>query len=353
MVDRGPTRALLPHASKAGDSAILLRMRAIIVHALGDPDVLTLGSKETPDPGPGEVLVRLHAIGVNFSDTERRRGAYDPPELPWIPGNEGAGIVEVLGSGVEPKWLGRRVAFWAFRTTGTYAEYACVPAAALFALADGIEFSIAAALPVQGLTAYGLSHAATALARGQSALVHAAAGGVGALLLQLLRDRGVRVFGTASSAAKLAFVESLGAAPLPYGPSLPELVRAANGGHGVDAVFDSVGRATQADSLAALAPYGHLIFFGEASGSPNAIHPDELYGRSLKVSSFWLATDPPERWAAARDDLQRRVMEGRLRITLGQTFPLAEAAEAHRRLEQRRTHGKLLLIPTAESRQSI
>jgi NADPH2:quinone reductase len=326
-------------------------MRAIIVHVFGGPDVLTLGSTEIPRPGPGEVLVRLHAIGVNFSDTERRRGAYDPPELPWIPGNEAAGLVEDLGSGVGKEWLRRRVAFWAFRTTGTYAEYACVPVSTLFTLVDGIEFSTAAALPAQGLTAYGLSHTATALVPGHSALVHAAAGGVGALLVQLLRDRGVRVFGTASSPEKRAFVEALGAIPLPYGPALPELVRGANEGRGVDAVFDSVGRATQADSLAMLAPYGHLVFFGEASGSPTPIHPDELYDRSLKVSSFWLATDPPERWAEARNDLQRRVVEGQLRITLGQTFPLAEAAEAHRRLEQRQTHGKLLLKPalTAES----
>jgi NADPH2:quinone reductase len=218
---------------------------------------------------------------------------------------------------------------------------------ALFNMLDSIEFPIAAALPVQGLTAYGLSHVATSLAPGQTALVHAAAGGVGALLVQLLRSRGVRVFGTASSPAKLAFVHDLGAVSLPYGAALPERVRVVNGGHGVDAVFDSVGRATQSDSLAALAPYGHLVFFGEASGSPVPIHPDELYGRNLKVSSFWLATDPPERWALARRELQRWVLDGRLRVTIGQIFPLAEAAEAHRRLEQRQTQGKLLLVPFA------
>jgi NADPH2:quinone reductase len=320
-------------------------MRAIVVQALGGPDVLTLGATDMPRPGPGEVLVRLHAIGVNFSDTERRRGTYDPPELPWIPGNEAAGVVEAVGPGVERQWLGRRVAFWAPRTTGTYAEYACAPAVSLFDLLDGLEFPSAAALPVQGLTAYGLSHVATSLASGQSALVHAAAGGVGALLVQLLRGRGVRVFGTASSPAKLAFVHDLGATSMSYGSDLPERVRAANGGQGVDAVFDSVGRATQSDSLAALAPYGHLVFFGEASGSPVPIHPDELYGRSLKVSSFWLATDPPERWTLARRELQRWVLDGELRIAIGQIFPLAEAAEAHRRLEQRQTHGKLVLVP--------
>jgi NADPH2:quinone reductase len=321
-------------------------VRAIVVRAFGDPDVLTLGDREVPRPGPGEALVRLHAVGVNFSDVERRRGSYDPPALPWVPGNEAAGVVEEVGPGVEPGWIGRRVAFWALSTTGTYAEYTCAPAPALSAVLDGLDFAVAAALPVQGLTAYGLSHAATALARGQSALVHAAAGGVGALLIQLLRDRGVRVFGTASSAAKRAFVRDLGAEPLPYEPDLPAQVRAANGGRGVDAVFDSVGRATQADSLAALAPYGQLIFFGEASGSPFPIHPDELYPRSLKVGSYWLPTDPPARWAAAMQELQRRVMDGSLRVTLGRTFPLAQAAEAHRQLEQRESSGKLVLIPT-------
>src|SRR5512138_1839017 len=138
-------------------------MRAIVVTRLGDPDVLTLGSREVPSPGPGDVRVRLHAIGVNFSDTERRRGTYDPPTLPWTPGNEGAGVVEAIGSGVPAEWLGRRVAFWAPRTSGTYAGHACAPAAACFHLLDGIDFATASALPVQGLTAYGLAFVATSL----------------------------------------------------------------------------------------------------------------------------------------------------------------------------------------------
>jgi len=322
-------------------------MQAIVVHAFGDPDVLTLTSLSTPQPGPGEVLVRLHAIGVNFSDTERRRGVYDPPTLPWIPGNEAAGIVEGVGPAVEAEWLGRRVAFWAPRTSGTYADYAVAPAAALFPLTETLDFEVAAALPAQGLTAYGLTHFATTLAPGQTALVHAAAGGVGALLVQLLRHRGVRVFGTASSTAKQEFIRGLGAIPLPYGPALPELLRATNGGLGVDAVFDSVGRATQADSLAVLTAYGHLVFFGEASGSPAPIHPDALYGRCLRVSSFGLGADPPERWVPARRDLLRWVAEGTLQVTVGHTFPLHQAAEAHRQLEQRQTHGKLVLVPAA------
>jgi NADPH2:quinone reductase len=322
-------------------------MRAIVVHALGEPEVLTLGAHPVPRPGPGEVLVRLQAVGVNFSDTERRRGIYDPPTLPWIPGNEAAGVVEALGAGVEPQWLGRRVAFWAPRTSGAYAEYTVTPANTLFALLDGLDIAVAAALPVQGLTAYGLAHFATALGPGQSALVHAAAGGVGALLVQLLRRRGVRVFGTASSDAKRESVRQLGATPLSYGPELPALVRGETDGRGVDAVFDSVGQATRAESLAALGLYGHLVFFGEASGAPAPVHPDELYPRNLRVSSFWLAADPPERWSTARRELQEWVLGGQLRVTIAQLLPLAEAAEAHRRLEQRQTQGKLILLPAA------
>jgi NADPH2:quinone reductase len=170
---------------------------------------------------------------------------------------------------------------------------------------------------------------------------------VGALLVQLLQHRGVRVFGTASSTTKQDLVRDLGAIPLPYGPGLPELIRAATGGRGVDAVFDSVGRATQADSLAALARYGQLIFFGEASGSPAPVHPDELYPRNLRIGSFWLAADPPERWDTARRELQDWVAAGWLRVIVGQAFPLADAAEAHRRLEQRQTRGKLILLPAA------
>jgi NADPH:quinone reductase len=322
-------------------------MQAIVVHALGDPDVLTLGEHPIPEPGRGQVLVRLEAVGVNFSDTERRRGIYDPPALPWIPGNEAAGVVEAVGDGVDREWLNRRVAFWAPRTSGTYAEYTVAPANALFALLDGIDMPVAAALPVQGLTAYGLAHFATALAPGQTALVHAAAGGVGVLLVQLLLQRGVRVFGTASSESKRELVRALGATPLPYGPESVTLARAHTDGRGLDAAFDSVGRTTQAESLAALGLYGQLVFFGEAGGSPTPIHPDELYPRNLRVSSFWLAADPPERWASARRELQELVLAGRLRVTVGQSFALAEAAEAHRRLEQRQSHGKLILLPAA------
>jgi NADPH2:quinone reductase len=319
-------------------------MRAIVVHTLGAPDVLQTGHRSLPEPGPGEVLVRLHAIGVNFSDTERRRGVYDPPPLPWTPGNEAAGVVEAVGPGTDPAWSGRRVAFWAPRTSGCYAEYATVSAAALFHLRDEVDFATAAALPAQGLTAYGLAHASTALPSGASALVHAAAGGVGTLLVQMLVRRGVRVFGTAS-AAKLSLVEAAGAVPMRYGPDLAERLRGATEGRGVDAVFDSVGRDTQEVSLAALALYGRLVWFGDSSGPPDPIQPDALYPRNLQVTAFWLAADPPERWDAARRELQEWTVSGALRVTIDRSYPLAEAAEAHRRLEARETRGKLILLP--------
>jgi NADPH:quinone reductase len=320
-------------------------MRAIVVHKLGAPDVLQTGHRPVPEAGPGEVLVRLQAIGVNFSDTERRRGVYDAPALPWTPGNEAAGTVEGAGAGAEA-WVGRRVAFWAPKTSGCYAEYATVAAAALFHLRDDIDFSTGAALPAQGLTAYGLARASTALGPGQSALVHAAAGGVGALLVQLLVGRGVRVFGTAS-AAKLPLVEAAGGEPMPYGRDLADRIRRSTDGRGVDAVFDSVGRDTQDASLAALALYGRLVWFGDSSGPPDPVSPDALYPKNLDVCAFWLAADPPERWDAARRELQDWVASGALRIAIDRTYPLERAAEAHRRLEARETRGKLILVPAS------
>lgn len=319
-------------------------MRAIVAHRLGPPEVLVLRDTGVPRPAAGEVLVRVHAVGVNFSDTERRRGAYDAPPLPWIPGNEAAGIVEAVGPGVASDWIGARVAFWASRTSGAYAEFTTVTTGALFRLREDLDFTRATALPVQGLTAYALSHASTRLEPGQRALVHAAAGGVGALLVQLLRLRGVSVFGTGSTSAKLELIRQLGAIPLPYGPALSSALAEQTEGRGVDAVFDSVGRPTQEQSLAALGRYGQLVFYGESGGSPTPIHPDALYPRNLSVSSFWLAADPPERWASARQQLQELVVGGQLRIAVDRTYPLADAAEAHRRLEDRQTLGKLVLL---------
>ncbi len=330
-------------------------MRAIVVHKLGPPEVLELSEAPVPEPGPGQVLVRLHAVGVNFSDTERRRGVYPAFDLPWIPGTEGAGRVVAVGPDGEPALLERRVAFWAMppAVSGTYAEYAIAPESSLFLLGPDTPFDIGAAFPQQGLTAYGLTFLATTIHPGATVLIHAAAGGVGQILVQLVRRQGARVFGSVSSPEKAAAVAALGAEPLLYGEDLPERVAAATGGRGVDRVFDSVGKATQVQSLAMLAPHGELIFFGDASGPPKPIDPDHLYGRSLKIGAFGLNVDrDPAVWAAARRHLLEWIEAGELAISISRRFLLEEAAEAHRLLEGRATIGKVVLMPAgAEERR--
>ena len=326
-------------------------MRAIVVQQLGPPEVLALGEAPMPEPAPGQVLVQLQTIGVNFSETERRRGVYATPAFPWIPGTEGAGSVVAVGPGVDSDLIDRRVAFWAMPpvVSGTYAEYAVAPISSLFFLGDGTLFDTGAALPQQGLTAYGLAFFSTVLHPGATVLVHAAAGGVGQILVQLARRQGARVFGTVSSSEKAAAVSALGAEPLLYGEDLPGRVAEATAGHGFDRIFDSVGKATQAQSLAMLAPYGELIFFGDASGPPVPVDPDHLYIRCLKVGAFGLNVDrDPEVWAAARRQLLEWVEGGDLKIAISRRFPLAEAAEAHRLIESRGSMGKVLLLPDEE-----
>jgi NADPH2:quinone reductase len=320
-------------------------MHAIVASSLGDPDVLQLQDVPNPSPGSGQILVRLHRIGVNFSDTERRRGVYRRPPLPWIPGGEGAGVVEEVGEGVDPELRGRRVGFYLPpELSGAYAELAVVGEDFLFFLSDRLSFDQGAALPLQGLTAYGVVHIAAGIREGQTVLLHAAGGGVGLIALQLARNAGARVLGTVSTEPKAEAVRSLGGEPLLHGDDLLDRVLAKTQGEGVDVVLDSIGRATQELSLAALAHYGHLVCYGDASGFPPPIDPDRLYDRSLKVSAFGLRQDVrPETWRAARQDLLRQVEDGKLRLTISRVLPLSEAAEAHRLLESRQVVGKLLL----------
>jgi NADPH2:quinone reductase len=322
-------------------------MRAIVVSSLGDPDVLRITEVPRPEPGPGQVLVRLHRTGVNFSDTERRRGVYANLKLPWMPGAEGAGVVEAVGEGADPALRGQRVSFWAMppAVSGTYAEYAVTPESSLFLLGDRIGFDEGAALPLQGLTAYGVVHFAAQVREGQTVLIHAAGGGVGLIAVQLARLAGARVLGTVSSDEKAAAVQAVGGETLFYGGDLPQRVLAATQGRGVDVVLDSIGRDTQEASLACLAPYGHLVHYGEASGPAQPVDLEWLYYRCLKVSAFGLYLDDEEALAAARRDLLRRLEEGALRLTVSRVLPLEDAAEAHRLLESRRAVGKILLSP--------
>jgi NADPH2:quinone reductase len=257
-------------------------------------------------------------------------------------------VVEAIGGGVDPSLLGQRVAFSAMppviSVTGTYAEYSVVPAEILFHLGDRVSFDQGAALPLQGLTAYGVVHVGAAVQRGHTVLLHAAGGGIGLIALQLLRNAGARVLGTMSTEAKAVAVRSLGGEPLLYGDDLLQRVLDATDGQGVDVVLDSVGKDTQELSLAALAPYGHLVCYGDASGAPPPIDPDRLYERSLKISAFTLRPDfRPEVWRTARRELLRQVEDGSLQLTISRVLPLAEAAEAHRLLESRQAVGKILL----------
>jgi NADPH:quinone reductase len=322
-------------------------MRAIQITRFGSPDVLTLATVPDPTAAPGQVRVRIHAIGVNFSDTERRRAVFDPPELPWIPGREAAGVIDVVGEGVDPALVGARVAYYSRRPGGSYAELATVAVDELLHFPDSVPFATMAAVPVQGLTAWGLVHFVAAVRPGDVVLLHAAAGGVGQLAVQLARRAGARVLGTVSTDEKAAIVCRLGAEPLRYGDDLAERVRAATGGRGADVVLDSVGRATHAASLAAVAAFGQVIFFGDASGPVPPIDVEALYARSTRVGAFNLRLDDaPARWAEAKRALVDVVASGALSIDVSRALPLAAAAEAHHALESRASFGKIVLLPS-------
>jgi len=321
-------------------------MRAIVMRRTGGPDVLVLEEVPAPRPRAGEALVELHARGVNYADTEWRRAKYRETPLPWILGSEGAGVVVEVGDGVDTAWRGRRVAFYAAppAVSGTYADLATCPATALMPLPDALDFVTAAAIPAQGLTAYLLVHRAARIRADHTVLVHAAAGGVGLLAVQLARRLGARVLGTVSSDEKAEAVREAGGEPLRYGGDLADRVLALTGGRGVDVVLDSVGAPTQAASMAALAPFGELVHFGDAGGLPAPVDPEDLYARSLKVGAFGLDVrhDPAEVARACRD-LVEWAGDGSLRFRISRTLPLAEAAEAHRLIESRATIGKIVL----------
>ena len=321
-------------------------MRAIVVSSFGGPEVLQLSDvREPPSPGPGEVLVKIGATGVNFSDTERRRGIYSPPSLPWIPGREAAGVVMAAGPGVDLALVGTRVAYFSRRASGTYAELSTVPASALFRFDAELPFDVMAALPLQGMTAYGVLQLA-AMRPGQTALVLAAAGGVGQILVQLARRAGVRVIGVVSTPEKRDAVASHGAEVIVGYERFDEAALILTNGRGVDVVFDSVGLAAEVASFASLAPYGQLIYYGDASGLPSAVDVDSLYSRSLRVGAFGLDADRDAEAAdLARRELGRLLARGELQLSVSRSYPLGEAAAAHVALEGRKTTGKLVLVP--------
>ena len=323
-------------------------MNAIRIHSPGGPDALRFEQVDVPTPGPGQALVKLAAVGLNFIDVQYRLGNYPPPATPFTPGMEGAGTVETVGAGVTEVAVGDRVAYT--MVIGTYAQYAVVPATRLVALPPHIDFKTAAAVMLQGCTAHYLTGSTFPLKSGDTVLVHAAAGGVGQLIVQAARIRGARVIGTAGTSAKAALAREAGADEviLYTEQDFEAEVKRLTNGRGVDVVFDSVGRDTFAKSLNCLRPRGGLALFGFSSGSVTPFDPAVLGAKG----SLYLTRPGLNQYIATRDELLLRTREifewlgdGRLRVQIEREYPLADAAQSHIELEARRTTGKVLLIP--------
>jgi NADPH:quinone reductase len=323
-------------------------VKAIRVQRTGGPEVLRLEEVPTPEPGPGQLLVRVEAAGVNFVDIYHRSGLYKVQLLPFTPGREAAGIVERIGQGVTTARPGDRVV--SESAIGTYAEYAIVAAERAVAVPDGVEVRLAAAAMLQGLTAHYLTYSTYPLKSGDTCLVHAAAGGVGLLLCQIASRIGARVIGTAGSEAKARLAREAGAAEviLYNEADFLEETRRLTGGVGVHVVYDSVGRTTFLKGLDCLVPRGMMVLFGQSSGPVEPFDPQLLQQKG----SLFLTRPTIAHYVASRGDLLRRteelmgwVKEGSLRVKIDREFPLAAAAEAHAELEGRRTTGKVLLAP--------
>ncbi len=320
-------------------------MHAIVAERAGGPEVLQLREIETPEPGPGEVLVRAAAIGVNFIETYQRSGVY-PVEFPFTPGAEASGVVVAVGAGVTGAAPGDRIA--TSEAQASYAEHFVVPAERLAHVPEAVDLTTAGALPLQGLTAHYLAASASRVEPGDTVLVHAGAGGVGLLLTQLLTARGVRVLTTASTEAKRDLSRSAGAAESFDYSGFDERVRELTAGAGAAAVYDGVGRDTFEASLRALRVRGQMVLFGGASGQVPPFDLQRLNsGGSLSITRpslvHFLRT--PEERAWRYRELLAAIASGALRVRIGAEFPLSDAAAAHRALESRATTGKVLLRP--------
>ncbi|HEX6988890.1 MAG TPA: quinone oxidoreductase [Bacillota bacterium] len=320
-------------------------MKSIRVDRHGGPEVMQLEEVPVPQPGPGQVLVRVEAAGVNFIDIYQRSGAYRM-ELPFIPGMEGAGVVEAAGEGLGEFAPGDRVA-WAM-SAGSYAQYAVVPARLLARVPEGVTADLAAAVMLQGMTAHYLTHSTFPLKPGHRALVHAAAGGVGLLLVQVAKRLGAVVYGTVSTAEKAEAARKAGADEviLYTETDFAATVRDLTGGEGVDVVYDGVGRDTLEGSLSCLKPRGYLVLFGQSSGAVKPLDPKVLIDRgSLFFTRPSLAHHilPREELEWRAGDLFRWIGAGELDVRIDSIFDLADAARAHQRLASRLSSGKILL----------
>lgn len=324
------------------------RTRAIVVHGAGGPERLRLEELELAPPARGEVRVAQTAIGLNFIDVYYRTGLYAPPQWPYVPGLEGAGVVSALGADVSTLAVGDRVAY-ATRPMGAYAAERNLPANRLVRLPHGVDETLGAALIFKGLTAEYLIRRVVAPPRGSWVLVHSAAGGVGSLLVQWAKHLGLHVVGTVSSAAKAAEARADGAdeVVLTPGKDFVERVKRVTNGAGCSAVFDAVGKNTFLRSVECVGVRGTLASYGQSSGKIEPFDIALLAKNSIflaRPSLFHYASDDGEYQTAAAE-VFRLAREGVLRCRVGQTFPLADAARAHEALEGRRTSGSTVLVP--------
>lgn len=320
-------------------------MKAIVVSEPGGPDALVFTDRPDPVPGPGEVLVGVAAAGVNFIDCYHREGRYPMP-LPFTPGAEGAGEVLAVGEGVSDVAVGDVVA-WG-QGPGSYAGKVVVPADKVVKVPAGLDPKTAAAVMLQGVTAHYLTTSTYPVAVGDVAVVHAAAGGVGLLLTQMVKRRGGRVIATVSTDDKAKLAREAGADEVVGYEGFAEKVREFTGGEGAHVVYDGVGKATFEEGLTALRPRGMMVLFGGASGAVPPFDPLKLSGLgslflTRPTMGHYLLDRAEVEWRVG--DVLRWVSQGKLSVHIGQTYPLAEAARAHEDLEGRRTTGKLLLIP--------
>ncbi len=322
-------------------------MKAIRVHETGGPEKLVYEEVPVPSPGPDQARIRVQAIGVNYIDVYHRNGLYKI-SLPFVPGMEAAGVVDALGENVTGVARGERVAY--AMNMGSYAEYVLVNAWQLVTLPEKVDFLTGAAAMLQGMTAHYLTHATYPLQRGQTALVHAAAGGVGLLLIQIAKMLGARVIGTVSSEEKAGIARDAGADfVVRYDVrDFENEVKNITQGRGVDVVYDSVGRTTFEKSLNCLKRRGMMVLFGQSSGP---VPPVDLTILNARGSIFltrpslthYAATQEEIDWRAG--DILEWIAEGRLKLRIDRSLPLREAAKAHQALEGRQTKGKILLIP--------
>jgi NADPH2:quinone reductase len=322
-------------------------MRAIRIQQFGGPEAMGLEELPTPKPGDGQALVRIEAAGVNFIDVYQRTGLYKNP-LPYGLGLEGAGVVEAVGGGVTTVRVGDRVAWTGI--PGSYATHNVVPADKLVTLPAGVDARAGASAMLQGMTAHYLAHSTYPLKAGDTCVVHAAAGGVGLLLCQMAKRAGARVIGTVSTEEKAKLAREAGAHDviLYTRQDFEAEVKRLTGGKGVQVIYDSVGKDTFEKGFNCLAMRGYMVLYGASSGPVGPLDPQVLNAKG----SLFLTRPTLFHYTATREDLAKRagdvlgwIQKGELKLRIGATFPLAEAAKAHQDLEGRRTTGKVLLIP--------